>query len=122
MRIVPAADSGALHFFYGTGLRDGWCAITRCKHNLSVALKFDTAVFSTCWLFATHGGWKDLNVAVLEPATGYPFRLQSMVENGQACWLEPGESLSTEVVFTVKPGLSSIGGVDSNGAIHPAAD
>jgi galactose mutarotase-like enzyme len=122
MRIVPAADSGALHFFYGTGLRDGWCAITRRKQNLSVALKFDTAVFSTCWLFATHGGWKDLNVAVLEPATGYPFRLQSMIENGQAQWLAPGESLSTEVLFAVKPGLKSIGGVDSTGAILPAAD
>lgn len=122
MRIVPAADSGALHFFYGTGLRDGWCAITRRKQDLSVALKFDTSVFSSCWLFATHGGWKDINVAVLEPATGYPFRLQSMIENGQAQWLASGESLCTEILFTVQPALKSIGGVDSNGVILPAAD
>lgn len=120
MRTIPAANSGALHFFYGTGLREGWCGITRRRQKLSVALKFDPAVFSSCWLFATHGGWKNLNVAVLEPATGYPFRLQSMIDHGQARWLAPGEGLSTEVVLSVQAGMNSIGGIDSTGAILPA--
>jgi galactose mutarotase-like enzyme len=122
MRRVPAANSGALHFFYGTGLREGWCGITRRKQNLSVALKFDPVVFSNCWLFATHGGWKDLNVAVLEPATGYPFRMQSMIEDSLARWLAPGESLCTEVIVAVQPGLGSVGGVDPSGTILPALD
>jgi galactose mutarotase-like enzyme len=120
MRIVPATGSAAVHFFYATGLGEGWCGITRRKQKLSIGLKFDPSVFSSCWLFATYGGWNDHNVAVLEPATGYPFRLQSMIENGRARWLEPGESLSTEVVFSVQPGLGSIGGVASDGTIVPA--
>ncbi len=122
MRRVPAADSGAVHFFYGTGLRKGWCGITRRQKKLSVALQFDHSVFSCCWLFATHGGWKNLNVAVLEPATGHPFRLQKMMEHGTARWLSPGETLETQVLFTVQEGLDSIGGIGADGALFAAID
>lgn len=122
LRRVPAADSGALHFFYGTGLRQGWCGITRRRKKISVALRFDPSVFCCCWLFATHGGWKDLNVAVLEPATGYPFRLQKMMDQGEARWLSPGEALETRIYFAVQAGLESIGGIGPDGALLPAID
>jgi hypothetical protein len=56
---------------------------------------------------------------VLEPATGYPYKMQSMLENGQARWLAPDESLETVVLFSVQEGLSSVGGVEDDGSILP---
>jgi hypothetical protein len=119
LRQVPDVSSRALHFFYGAGLVSGWCGITNRANGLGCALRFDPEVFSSCWLFASHGGWRDLNVAVLEPATGYPFQMKSMIENGRARLLAPGESLETSVLFAAQEGLTSIGGVDKAGRILP---
>jgi galactose mutarotase-like enzyme len=120
LRQVPGVDSRAVHFFYGTGFAEGWCGVTDRNKRLAAALRFDPVVFSSCWLFATHGGWRDLNVAVLEPATGYPFNMQSMIGQGRARVLAPGHSLETQVLFSVQEGLTSIGGVDESGRIRSA--
>ena len=122
LRNVPDVSSRALHFFYGTEMAAGWCGVTNRANRLAAALHFDPEVFSSCWLFATHGGWNDLNVAVLEPATGYPFRMQSMIDEGRARYLASGESLETTVLFSIQEGLTSIGGVDSDGRILPGEE
>lgn len=122
LRHVPDVSSHALHFFYGTELAAGWCGVTNQEKRLAAALRFDPEVFASCWLFATYGGWRDLNVAVLEPATGYPFRMQSMIDEGRARWLAPGESLSTAVLFSVQEGMTSIGGVEADGRILTAGE
>ena len=111
LRQVPDARSGAVHFFYGTELAAGWCGVTNRATGLAAGLRFDPEVFSSCWLFATHGGWRDLNVAVLEPATGYPYNMRAMIDGGQARRLAPGETLETSVLFSVQEGLRSIGGL-----------
>jgi hypothetical protein len=119
LRQVPDTSSRAVHFFYGTELSAGWCGVTNRANGLACALRFDPKVFSSCWLFATHGGWRDLNVAVPEPATGYPFQIQSLIEEGRARWLAPGESLETTALFSAQEGLTSVSGVDENGRILP---
>ena len=119
LRNVPDVSSRALHFFYGTSYSQGWCGVTNGSNQLAAALQFDPQVFSSCWLFATHGGWNDLNVAVLEPATGYPFRIQAMIDSGRARELAPGETLATNVLFSVQSGLNSIGGIAKDGRILP---
>lgn len=122
LRTVPDASSRALYFFYGTELAGGWCGVTDQGRKLATALRFDPKVFSSCWMFATYGGWKDLNVAVLEPASGYPFQMQPMIARGHALWLAPGESMETTVLFSVQEGLTSVGGVDADGTILPGED
>ena len=122
LRQVPDVSSQAVHFFYGTELAAGWCGITNRKNRLACALRFDPKILSSCWLFATHGGWRDLNVAVLEPATGYPYQMQSMIDNGQARTLASGESLETSVLFTAQEGLTSIGGIEEDGSILPGEE
>ncbi len=119
LRQVPDERSGAVHFFYGTELDSGWCGMTNRATRLAAGLRFDPEVFSTCWLFATHGGWRDLNVAVLEPATGYPYNMRAMIDGGHARWLAPEETLETSVLFSVQEGLSSIGGIEHDGTILP---
>jgi len=122
LRRVPNVSSRALHFFYGTELAAGWCGVTNQEKRLAAALRFDPEVFASCWLFATYGGWRDLNVAVLEPATGYPFRMQTMIDEGRARWLAPGESLATTVLFSLQEGLTSIGGIEADGRILSAGE
>jgi hypothetical protein len=117
LRQVPDASSRAVHFFYGTELASGWCGVTNRANGLAAALRFDPEVFSSCWLFATHGGWRDLNVAVLEPATGYPYQMMQMISAGRSRSLAPGESMQTRVLFSVQEGLKSIGGVEADGRI-----
>ena len=119
LRQVPDASSRAVHFFYGTEMAAGWCALTNRVNGLAVALRFDPEILTSCWLFATHGGWRNLNVAVLEPATGYPFQIQSMIDTGRARSLAPGETLETSVLFTTQEGMKSVGGVGANGRILP---
>jgi hypothetical protein len=119
LRQVPGEQTGALYFFYGTGLKEGWCGVTNQQTGLGAAMRFDPAIFGSCWLFATHGGWNGLNVSVLEPATGYPFRLPALIENGRARRIAPGETFATEVLFAIQPGLRSIGGVTPEGRILP---
>lgn len=119
LRQVPDASSRAVHFFYGTGYTKGWCGVTDREKQLAAGMSFDPKVFSSCWLFASHGGWRDLNVAVLEPATGYPFQMEKMIAQGQARMLSSGESIETEVTFSVQQGLRSIGGVNQDGTILP---
>jgi len=122
LRQVPDAASRAVHFFYGTELADGWCGVTNRANGLATALRFDPEVFSSCWLFASHGGWRNLNVAVLEPATGFPFQTQPMIDAGRARTLAPQEMLETTVLFSTREGMQSIGGVEPDGLILPGGD
>jgi hypothetical protein len=117
LREVPDVSARAVHFFYGTEMASGWCGITNRANGLACALHFDPEIFSSCWLFASHGGWRNLNVAVLEPSTGYPFQIQPMIDAERARWLGPGESLETTVQFTAQEGMKSVGGVDDAGRI-----
>lgn len=122
LRNVPDPSSRAVHFFYGTELSAGWCAITNRATGLAAGLRFDPEVFKTCWLFASHGGWRNLNVAVLEPATGYPFQAQAMIDAQRARWLAPGESLKTSVLFVAQEGLQSVVGIHAEGTMEPSRD
>jgi hypothetical protein len=40
-----------------------------------------------------------------------------MIDNQQARWLKPSESLETTVLFAAQEGLQSIGGVDADGKV-----
>lgn len=122
LRRVPDVSSRAVHFFYGTELAAGWCALTNTASGLSSCLSFDPSVFPSCWLFASFGGWRNLNVAVLEPSTTYPYNLTAAMEAGRARWLDVGESLNTTVLLAFQEGLKSVAGIDSDGNILPGDD
>lgn len=98
---VAAPCSRELYFVYGVDLQEGRCGIFRPASGLEFSLSFSTETFSTCWLFASYGGWNDYHVAVLEPCTGYPFRLEEAAAAGRARVLPPGASIEAEVVFSV---------------------
>ena len=115
LRRVTPQEAHKLYFFYGTQMEAGWCAITNTALRLSCGLQFDPKVFRCCWLFATYGGWRNYNVAVLEPCTGYPVNFDAMKAAGRHRTLAPGETLETDVQFLVQEGLQSVGAIDNAG-------
>jgi hypothetical protein len=120
LRRVPSVEERHVYFFYGTEMKDGWCALTNTKTGLSCGLYFDAKVFSSAWLFASYGGWRNYNVAVLEPCTGYPLNFEAMHGAGRARTLAPGGSFTTEVLFSVQENIRAVGKVHPGGAITAA--
>lgn len=117
LRRVPGIEERQLYFFYGTNLQTGWCALTNTATGLSCGLHFDPGVFPCCWLFASYGGWRNLNVAVLEPCTGYPLNFEALMAAGRQKILNPGQSFSTDVLFTVQPGIHSVSSIRADGTM-----
>jgi galactose mutarotase-like enzyme len=117
LRSIPAAAARQLYFFYGTEMQAGWCALTNTASRLACALIFDQKVFRSCWLFASYGGWRNHNVAVLEPCTGYPVNFDAMHAAGRHRSLRPGESLASEVIFVVQEDIQAVAGVDADGKL-----
>ena len=121
LRRVTPEDARQVYFFYGTQMQGNWCALTNTATGLSCGLQFDSSVFPCCWLFASYGGWRNYNVAVLEPCTGYPISFEAMKAAGHHRTLEPGRTLETEVQFLVQQGLHSVGSVDPTGKMSESA-
>ncbi len=117
LRPIPAESERQLYFFYGTEMAAGWCALTNTANRLSCGLVFDQKVFPSCWLFASYGGWRNYNVAVLEPCTGYPLNFEAMQAAGRHKTLAPGQVLDTEVLFTVQENIQSVQRIEEDGTI-----
>ena len=118
LRIVPPASSREVHFFYGLDLREGWCAAYDTARRLAVGLAFPRELFTSCWLFASYGGWREHYVAVLEPSTAWPFRLERAAGAGQCAHLSPYGYQEAEVVFSTRSGLDGVSGINSDGEIY----
>jgi hypothetical protein len=119
LRRVPTESARQLYFFYGTEMMAGWCALTNTANRLACGLVFDRKVFSHCWLFASYGGWRNYNVAVIEPCTGYPLNFESMRAAGRERTLAPGEQLSTDVLLTVQEGIAAVSHIEPDGTVIP---
>ncbi len=117
LRVVPPSVSREVHFFYGLDLVDGWCASYDPARRLAVALAFPKELFTSCWLFASYGGWRDHYVAVLEPCTAHPFRLEDAVAKGQCPILPPRGVQEAEIVFATRLGLDGVKHVSAEGEI-----
>jgi hypothetical protein len=117
LRRVPDSREQKLHFFYGSDFSEGWCGITDSRSTLAYGFSFDPTVFRNCWLFASYGGWRNLNVAVLEPSTGYPCKIEQATERQTCLRLAPGEQVKTSIIFSVNEGISSIRSISPDGAI-----
>jgi galactose mutarotase-like enzyme len=121
LRRITPEEGRQLYFFYGTQMKGNWCALTNAATGLSCGLQFDSEVFPCCWLFATYGGWRSYNVAVLEPCTGYPLNFEALKVAQRQRSLAPGETLETDVRFLVQEGLCSVGSIDASGNMSEAA-
>jgi hypothetical protein len=115
---VPPISERRLHFFYGLEMEEGWFGVAHAHANFACGLCFEPSVFRSCWLFASFGAWRNLNVAVLEPSTGYPFKIEEAVNAGTCAWLRAGLKLETSVMFSVAEGISCVKRITPKGEIY----
>lgn len=101
LSVVPQASARRMHFVYGHDFTEGRCGVTDAASGLASQVLFDPAIFRACWLFGSFGGWRNLNVALLEPSTGYPCQVAKAVEAGNCYALEASRELRTTVLFEV---------------------
>ena len=117
MRKIPPRNAGSTLFAYGTGLKEGWFALTDLEHDLGFAYRFPQAIFPTCWLFASFGGWSSHYCLLIEPCSGYPYRLAEAMRMGTCPLLQPGQVLEFGSVGTFFRGRTEVCGVTGAGQV-----
>jgi hypothetical protein len=111
----PTLDrsSRVSELLFSTGAEVGWCAMTY-PDGTAVGLLHDVAVLPSCWVFASYGGWRDLEVTVLEPCSGHPVSVADGVAAGTHRVLRADEVLRTTVHLVVAHGLGTVTGVTTS--------
>ena len=104
-------------FQYATTMEAGWCALTHTRERIGLGLAWDLAALPSCWTFASYGGWRNLQVAVLEPCTGHPISVAAGIANGTHQALAPGASLACDVTAVVYTGAAGVAGIDTDGNV-----
>jgi len=118
LRHVPPHSSGEVYFFYGRGFQEGWCAVTDPASRLTWGLVFSPQFFRACWLFASYGGWRNHDLAILEPSTSFPQQMQEAIRNKTAAVLPAGGTVETCVTLQVQEELKQVVGIAPNGAFY----
>jgi hypothetical protein len=118
MRQVPPPSAASCDFYYAVELDAGWCALTDGAARAGFGLVFDPAVFRSVWVFGAYGGWRGLYTAILEPCTGYPYRLEEAIAQGTASRLAAGESLETELLAVLYRGVAEVSAISAAGEVQ----
>jgi galactose mutarotase-like enzyme len=104
---VPGPEARKLVFAYALDLARGECGLYRPSDRTLCLWSFPMNPFRSCMLFASYGGWRDHYVAVLEPATTWPFRLEEAIAAGTFATLAPYGRIDAEVCLQVLSGVDS---------------
>ncbi len=118
MRCVPPQSAATCDFFYAIELDEGWCALTDTASATGFGLAFDRSVFSSVWVFGAYGGWRGLYTTILEPCTGYPYRLEEAIAHGHAGRLGAGGELDTEVTAVLYRGINAVTRISRDGEVQ----
>jgi galactose mutarotase-like enzyme len=102
---VPPPEAQELFFVYALDLVQGACGVYRPSDRSLCVWSFPKHLFTACMLFASYGGWQGHYVAVLEPTTAWPFRLEEAIAAGTYSSLATGARLEAEIRFEVRHGV-----------------
>jgi hypothetical protein len=120
LRQVQTASSSIADFFYLPQVEQGWYAVTDRAAQVGFGLVFPLEVFPHLWLFRSFGGWRGLNMLILEASTGYPNDLKVAQSEGHCTVLAPGASLETEALAVAYAGVTGVQRIDANGIVFPS--
>jgi len=108
LQVLPEPDSGDVQFWYGTDLTAGWAAVSYPAADVGFGLTFDRTVQNSVWVFTTAGGWRDLNVIILEPCTGYHADLGVAKAAGSVLTLGRGQTISSNMAAHILSGMEAV--------------
>ena len=99
LRTLPdTTRRGVSEFLLATTLERGECGVRHPSTGTGLRLSWDRADLPSCWLFASYGGgWRGLDVLVLEPCTGFPLSVNDGVEAGTHQILPAGATKSWQL-------------------------
>jgi hypothetical protein len=97
---VPALTGGT-EFLYLLDLSEGTCALRHEKENWTFRMTFPKELFSSVWVFASFGGWRDLEVLILEPCTTPQLSLAESARHRTCLRLEPNQTIEATVLIEV---------------------
>lgn len=99
LRTLPdTTHRGVSEFLIATTLERGECGVRHPSAGTGLRLSWDRADLPSCWLFASYvGGWRGLDVLVLEPCTGYPLSVNDGVAAGTHQVLPAGATKSWQL-------------------------
>jgi hypothetical protein len=117
MRQIPPVTAQSCDFYYGLDLQAGWCALTDTRQRWGFGLAFDAELFRSVWVFGAYGGWRGLYTTILEPCTGYPYRLDDAVAQGTASRLLPGTQLTTELRVVLYQNATGVTHISRDGQV-----
>jgi hypothetical protein len=119
LRFPLPREAAVMSFSYLEGLEHGWLAVTDRASESGFGLVFPHDIFRCMWLYLCYGGYRDLNVAIVEPWTGYPSKLSEAVLAGRYRTLAAGETLEAIIYGSVYAGVQSISSIDAGGEVRP---
>ena len=96
LHVVPPL-TGSTEFLYLLDLSAGECALRHPKEGWAFRMSFPKEIFSSVWVFASFGGWRDLEMLLLEPSTTPQLSLSESVKEGKCLHLEPGGVVEASV-------------------------
>lgn len=99
LRMLPdTTQRGVSEFLLATSMERGECSVLHRAAETGLRLTWDRQDLPSCWLFASYGGgWRGLNVLVLEPCTGYPLSVDAGVHAGTHQTLRAGTTKSWQL-------------------------
>jgi hypothetical protein len=108
-RRLPKARSGPVsEFLLATSPAGGACGVRHPSRGTGLHLSWELDALPSCWLFASYGGgWRDLEVLVLEPCTGYPVSVLEGVDQRTHKVLDPGATLTWSITADVGNGTDA---------------
>jgi galactose mutarotase-like enzyme len=88
-------ERGVSEFLLATRMHAGTCSVSHPAAGTGLSLHWDLADLPSCWLFASYGGgWRGLDVLVLEPCSGFPLSVAEGVAAGTHRVLPAGATVS----------------------------
>ena len=118
MRTIPPVSAQTCDFYYGTGLSAGWCALTDGLTQSGFGMAFDPDVFRSVWVFGAYGGWRNHYTTILEPCTGYPYRLEDAIAQGSVSRIAGNSTLETTLTVTLYQHASGVEHIDRAGTVR----
>lgn len=105
-RPPDTSRGGVSEFLLAETMHAGRCGVVHPDEGSGLGLEWDLADLPSCWSFASYGGgWRGLDVLVLEPCTGYPLSVSEGVAAGTHRVLGPHEVRSWQLRAVVGTGI-----------------